>query len=56
MMNTKSVGLLRRIESCLPLKARLMFFNSYILPVFDNADIIRRDKGNMALMEQLQVL
>ena len=54
MINTK-LGLLRRIKSCLPLKARLMFFNRYILPIFDNADIILGDRGDLALIEQLQV-
>ena len=31
----KKLELLRRIKYCLPLKDRLMFFNSYILPIFD---------------------
>ena len=31
----KKLGLLRRIKSCLPLEARPMFLNSYILPIFD---------------------
>ena len=47
---------LRRIKSCLPLEARLLFFNSYILPIFDYADVIWGDRGNVALMKQLQVL
>ena len=29
-----------------------MFFNSYLLPIFDYADIIWRDRGNVASMEQ----
>ena len=29
-----------------------MFFNSYLLPIFDYADIIWRDGGNVASMEQ----
>ena len=52
----KKLGLLRRINTCLPLDARLIFFNSYILPIFDYADIIWGDKGKAALIEQLQVL
>ena len=40
----------------LPVEARLMFFNSYILPIFDYADIIWGDTGKVALIEQLQVL
>ena len=52
----KKLGLLRRIKSCLPLDARLIIFNSYVLPIFDYADIIWGDKGKVALIEQLQVL
>ena len=33
----KKLGLIRRIKSCLPQEARLMFFNMYILPIFDYA-------------------
>ena len=33
-----------------------MFFNNYIQPIFDCADIIWGDRGNVALMKQLQVL
>ena len=32
-----------------------MFFSSYILPIFDYADIIWGDRGNVALMNQLHV-
>ena len=32
-----------------------MFFSSYILPIFDYADIIWGDSGNVALMDQLHV-
>jgi hypothetical protein len=35
----KKLGLLKRIKSCLPLEARFMIFNSYVLPLFDYADI-----------------
>ena len=35
----KKMGLLKRIQYCLPLDARLLFFNSYVLPLFDYADI-----------------
>ena len=31
---SKKLGLLKRIKSCLPLNARIMFFNSFILPLF----------------------
>ena len=37
---SKKLGLLGRIKSCLPLSARIMFFNSFILPLFDYGDII----------------
>ena len=33
-----------------------MFFNSYILSIFDYGDIVWGDRGNVALMTQLQVL
>ena len=36
----KKLGLLKRIRYCLPLDARLLFFNSYFLPLFDYADIV----------------
>ena len=53
---SKKLGLLRRIKSCLPLNARIMFFNSFILPLFDYGDIIWGDRGNASLMSELQVL
>ena len=31
----KKLGLLRRIKSCLPISARVSFFNSFVLPLFD---------------------
>ena len=31
----QKLGLLRRIKSCLPQSARITFFNSYVLPLFD---------------------
>ena len=52
----KRVGLLKRISSFLPLKARLLFYNSLVLPVFDYVDLIWGDNGNIALMEDLQIL
>ena len=33
-----------------------MFFNSYVLPLFDYADIAWGDRGNSTLMLQLQSL
>ena len=50
------LGLLRRIKHLLPLNARLLFYNSLILPIFDYADIVWGDKNNSVLMNILQVL
>ena len=36
----KKLGLLKRTRYCLPLDARLLFFNSYVQPLFDYADIV----------------
>ena len=52
----KKLGLLKRIRYCLPLDARLLFFNSYVLPLFDYADIVWGDRDNSTLMLQLQSL
>ena len=52
----KKLGLLKRIRYCLTLDARLLFFNSYVLPLFDYADIVWGDRGNSTLMLQLQSL
>ena len=40
------IGLLKRIKSYLPTHARLLFFNSFILPLFHYADIVWGDRGN----------
>ena len=50
------MGLLKRICHCLPLSARLLLLNSYVLPLFDYADIVWGDRGNSTLMLQLQSL
>ena len=47
---------MRRIKSCLPLSARITFFNSFVLPLFDYGDIIWGDRGNTTLMAELQIL
>ena len=52
----KKLGLLRQIKSCLPLSARITFFNSFVLPLFDYGDIIWGDRGNTTLMAELQIL
>ena len=52
----KKLGLLGRIKNYLPLKCRLLFYDSYILPLFDDADLIWGDRGNETLMLDLHVL
>ena len=53
---SKKLGLLRHINTCLPLNARIMFFNSFVLPLFDYGNIIWGDRGNASLMSELKVL
>ena len=48
----KKLGLLS--IHCLPLDAGLLFFNSYVLPLFDYANIVWGERGNSTLMLQLQ--
>ena len=50
------LGLLKRIKHLLPRSARLLYYNSLILPLFDYGDIIWGDKNNFMIMESLQVL
>ena len=45
----KKLGLLRRIKSYIPLKARSTFFNSFILPLFYYGNIIWGHGGNFSL-------
>ena len=52
----KNLGLLRRIKHLLPKQARLLFYNSLVLPIFDYADVVWGDKDNVVLMNELQVL
>ncbi len=52
----KKLGLLKRIKNYLLLHSRILFYNSYILPHFDYADIVWRDRGNETLMTDLQIL
>ena len=40
----------------LPRNARLLLYNSLVLPIFDYADLIWGDKGNDTLMAKLQIL
>ena len=50
------LGLLRRIKYLLPFGARLLFYNSLILPIFNYADIVWGDKNNVEAMSSLQIL
>ena len=50
------LGLLRRIKHLLPFTARLLFYNSLVLPISDYADLVWGDKNNVTLMNDLQVL
>ena len=52
----KNLGLLRRIKYYLPYDARLLFYNSLVLPIFDYADLVWGDKDNISLMNELQIL
>ena len=50
------IGLLNRIKHLLPLDARVALYNALIRPLFDFADTIWRDRDNITLMHDLQVL
>ena len=50
------LGLLNRIKHLLPFSARLLFYNSLVMPLFDYADLVWGDKHNVTLMTSLQVL
>ena len=52
----KRLGLLKRTKHLLPRNARLLLYNSLVLPIFDYADLIWGDKGNDTLMAKLQIL
>ena len=47
---------MRRIKHLLPYNARLLYYNSLVLPIFDYADLVWGDKDNAVLMNNLQVL
>ena len=50
------LGLLRRIKHLLPIQARLLFSNTVVLPMFDYADLVLRDKNNATIMNDLQIM
>ena len=47
------LGLLNGIKHLLPFSARLLFYNSLVMPLFDYADLVWGDKHNVALMTSL---
>ena len=50
------LGLLKRISYLLPLETRITLYNSLVCPLFDYDETILGDKGNTALMNELQLL
>ena len=52
----RRLGLLRRIKYVLPFQARLLFYNSVVLPIFDYADLVLGDKNNPTIMNDLQIM
>ena len=52
----KKLSLFRRIKEFLPFQARKLFYFTLILPFFDFCDIVWGDRGNLTLMQNLQVL
>ena len=50
------LGLLKRIKHLLPFRARLLFYKSLVMPLFEYADLVWGDKHNITLMSSLQVL
>ena len=43
------LGLLNRIKHLLPFSARLLFYNSLVMPLFDYADLVWGDKHNVTV-------
>ena len=50
------LGLLKRRKHLLPLRERLLFSKSLVMPLFEYADLVWGDKHNITLMCSLQVL
>ena len=44
------LGLLTRIKHLLPFKARVLFYNRLVLPLFDYADIEWGNKNNITVI------
>ena len=47
------LGRLRRLEHLLPYNAHLLYYKSLVLPILDYADMVKGDKGNAVLMNNL---
>ena len=52
----QGIGLIRRIRNVLPLQSRVTLYNTLILPLFDNGDVIWGDENNETIMSELQIL
>ena len=50
------LGLPKRIKHLLPIKLRLLYYNSLVMPLFDYADLVWGYKHNVNLMSSLQIL
>ena len=50
------LGLLKRITYLLPLETWITLYNNLVRPLFDYDETILGDKGNTALMNELQLL
>ena len=50
------IGLLRRVKHLLLHHARITLYNTLILPILDDVDIVWGDKDNITLMNMLQIV
>ena len=53
---SQRLGLLKCIKHLLPFRARLLFYKSLVMPLFEYADLVWGDKHNITLISSLQVL
>ena len=53
---SKRLKLLKRIKHLLPHRARLLFYNSLVLPLFDYGDLVWGNEDNTMLMENRLIL
>ena len=52
----KRIAVLNRIKSLLPLSARIMYYNTMMMPIFEHNSIVWGDKRNSVRMDFLQIL